>query len=1091
MSESQIDLSTENRPNIFRRLWQKLVEPHSSLTDVMARRQAQLLAALSLALGLFFSFGAITSVVVQGGATFLIYGAFALIGVYLLSRTRYYRAGSILIVLLIIGMAYFNIYRGTDDPAGTIFAFMPFAFILGSVLLPLPGMIAVVVGTTIINFLLPVMNPAMGMRDIASAAGSLMAQGALFIVVIYFRNSVERLRLLELSNANEELQRASIEVQQSTQRVRAMFAALPDGIGVTNLSGSFLEANQSMANLAGLDDPDKLVGRDATEFVAPSDQERAAQDFTSGASVEHAIEYRMLSADGHTFDGELTAATLIDEQDQPSGFVIVARDITIQKQAQTLLKESEERYQAIFNASPVMFWLKDDKNTTLQINRAAAEFEGVEPEEIEGHSCYDIYPQEQAEAFYQDDLEVIQSGQPKLGILEQHTSPGTGETIWLETGKVPIYNEKGEVTGVLALAIDITVQKQSEQTLKESQRLLNSFIENFPDGVWAKDTEGRFMLANRYVIEEIAGSEVIGKTVYDTMPKENADFVWTSEKRVLETGESISVEEDVPHADGKIHKKITTKFPLYDAEGNISGVGGVLLDITESKNLEAQIQEAYERRGNQVQINTDISQEIAEASELSELFDQVVDLTKERLGYYHTQLLRYEPTQDAIILISGYGETGQKMVAEGHRMPMGSGLIGSAAATGETVMRSDLSEDPDWKPHPLLPDTRGEITVPIKLGDQVLGVLDVQSDQVGALTDDDRLMLEGLCGQIAIAIEQTRLRQEMAERLDEINRLYRTMNRDGWQAYQTSATLPGGFEYDQVNLRPVDADASTQSMFEMPLAIPGGAVIGNLAIDDSPENPLTPEDQAFLQQISEQVALALDSARLFDQAQTRSEELDILNEMGRTLTSLQDEQAIYETIYEYTGKLMDVSSFHIALYHKEEQEYSLPVMTEQGQRIQMPNQPAANGLTDYIIKIRQPLLFSTDVDAQARELGIEPIIVGEDLPTQSWLGVPLIFQDRVLGVVAVQSDTTPGLYTEHDRDLLTTIASQAAITLENATVFHQTQQQAEYEAMINQISQRIQSTTSVENALQVTIRELGKALGAKRTNVQLGLSKDK
>jgi GAF domain-containing protein len=236
------------------------------------------------------------------------------------------------------------------------------------------------------------------------------------------------------------------------------------------------------------------------------------------------------------------------------------------------------------------------------------------------------------------------------------------------------------------------------------------------------------------------------------------------------------------------------------------------------------------------------------------------------------------------------------------------------------------------------------------------------------------------------------------------------------------------------------------------------------------------------------VAPAVQSRRLFEQAQTRSEELDILNEMGRTLTSLQDEQAIYETIYEYTGKLMDVSSFHIALYHKEEQEYSLPIMTERGERMQMPNQPAGNGLTDYIIKTRQPLLFKSNVDAEARALGIDPIIVGEDLPTLSWLGVPLIFQDRIIGVVGVQSDTIAGLYTEHERDLLVSIASQAAIALENASAFQQTQRQAEREAMINLISQRIQSTTSVEGALQVAIRELGRALGAKRTNVQLGLS---
>jgi GAF domain-containing protein len=100
----------------------------------------------------------------------------------------------------------------------------------------------------------------------------------------------------------------------------------------------------------------------------------------------------------------------------------------------------------------------------------------------------------------------------------------------------------------------------------------------------------------------------------------------------------------------------------------------------------------------------------------------------------------------------------------------------------------------------------------------------------------------------------------------------------------------------------------------------------------------------------------------------------------------------------------------------------------------------------------------------------------------------LVFRDRVIGIVTVQSNTTPGLYTERERDLLIAIASQASVALENAHVFRQTQQQAEQEATINLISQRIQSTTSVENALQVAIRELGRALGAKRTNVQLGLT---
>jgi PAS domain-containing protein len=91
-------------------------------------------------------------------------------------------------------------------------------------------------------------------------------------------------------------------------------------------------------------------------------------------------------------------------------------DISSYKQTQDALRISEGRYQTVFDSTPIMFWLKDTENRNLRINRAAAEFEGVKPEMVEGKSCYDIYPREQAEAFYQDDLEVIRSGVPKRAL---------------------------------------------------------------------------------------------------------------------------------------------------------------------------------------------------------------------------------------------------------------------------------------------------------------------------------------------------------------------------------------------------------------------------------------------------------------------------------------------------------------------------------------------------------------------------------------------------------------------------------------------------------------------------------------------------
>jgi PAS domain S-box-containing protein len=127
--------------------------------------------------------------------------------------------------------------------------------------------------------------------------------------------------------------------------------------------------------------------------------------------------------------------------------------------------------ETIFDATPVMFWYKDTENRCLRVNRAAAAFEGVRPEDLTGKSAWELYPREQADAYYADDLEVIRSGAPKLGIVERHTAIGTGELRWVEVGKVPTRDREGRVNGVIAFAIDITERKRAEEQLRQAQKM--------------------------------------------------------------------------------------------------------------------------------------------------------------------------------------------------------------------------------------------------------------------------------------------------------------------------------------------------------------------------------------------------------------------------------------------------------------------------------------------------------------------------------------------------------------------------------------------------------------------------------------------
>jgi prephenate dehydrogenase/signal transduction histidine kinase len=183
-------------------------------------------------------------------------------------------------------------------------------------------------------------------------------------------------------------------------------------------------------------------------------------------------------------------------------------------------------------------------------------------------------------------------------------------------------------------------------------------------------------------------------------------------------------------------------------------------EVDERQQLEQQIQQSLQRRTEQVAISTEVAQEIAAAPALRVLFRQVVHLVKNRFNYYHAQV--YTLGGDYLVLQEGSGEPGQLMKQTGHRISLHSekGLVAKAAITGRPVLVSDVSQAKNWLPNQFLPDTRSEIAVPILLGDEVLGVLDVQSNQVAGINQEDEILLLGLCGQIAVAINNRRLEDQ-------------------------------------------------------------------------------------------------------------------------------------------------------------------------------------------------------------------------------------------------------------------------------------------------------------------------------------------
>jgi GAF domain-containing protein len=254
----------------------------------------------------------------------------------------------------------------------------------------------------------------------------------------------------------------------------------------------------------------------------------------------------------------------------------------------------------------------------------------------------------------------------------------------------------------------------------------------------------------------------------------------------------------------------------------------------------------------------------------------------------------------------------------------------------------------------------------------------------------------------------------------------------------------------------------------------GSEVIGVIAVQSFTNRyQYNEHHRDLLTAFASQTAISIQNARLFQQTQARAEELTILNEMGRDLTEVLDVNTVTESIYHYISRLMDTTNFYVALYEATNQETSFPVAIENGQRVNWASRRSGKAITEFVIHSQKPLLITEHVAERVAELGID--VIGAH--AECWMGVPIIIGDQSIGLIAVQSLTTARLYNEHHLDLLTAVASQTAIAIENARLFAQVQARARREQLLRQITAKVRSAVDMDSIMRTAVQEIGQALG--------------
>jgi GAF domain-containing protein/HAMP domain-containing protein len=310
------------------------------------------------------------------------------------------------------------------------------------------------------------------------------------------------------------------------------------------------------------------------------------------------------------------------------------------------------------------------------------------------------------------------------------------------------------------------------------------------------------------------------------------------------------------------------------------------------------------QRSIQLEAASQIAREAAGIRDVEELLDETVHLISDRFGFYHAGIFLIDEPGKYAVLQAASSKGGERMLARQHRLRVAEeGIVGYVAGSGEPRVALDVGEDAVFFDNPDLPGTRSEMALPLEVRDRVIGVLDVQSVESAAFSDDDVSVLQTMADQVALAIDNARLLAEAEERIQEIHALLRSESREGWR--QMTQARPGWrYVYGSGEAAPEDGKPREEdgAQLSMPLQVRDIAV-GKLNLKLGDRSP-TPDEQALIREVLDQASQALESARLFQETQRRAARERLVAEITAKVRASSDVEGVMRTAVRELGRVM-------------------------------------------------------------------------------------------------------------------------------------------------------------------------------------------
>jgi len=310
-------------------------------------------------------------------------------------------------------------------------------------------------------------------------------------------------------------------------------------------------------------------------------------------------------------------------------------------------------------------------------------------------------------------------------------------------------------------------------------------------------------------------------------------------------------------------------------------------------------------RASQLEAIARISRTIGSTQSLEKLLPQIAETISAELGFYHTGIFLLDSQKEYAVLVAANSEGGKKMLARSHRLRVGeTGIVGYAARSGEPRIALDVGLDAVYFNNPDLPETHSEAAIPLRIGDEIIGVLDAQSIETNAFSQEDINILSTLADQVAIAIQNARSYQQSLEALQQAEQIAAQLSEQQWSKFLAQQPV-SGYRFDGVEASPLQAavDEETNGLL-IPLVL-RGTRIGTLKLSAAdPTRTWDADEIAMAQATAERTAFAIENARLLREAQKRATKERAIGEISAKIGNLVNIENILQTAIQELGNTL-------------------------------------------------------------------------------------------------------------------------------------------------------------------------------------------